>query len=59
MKLVEKLDRLRNDSFPGTWLHEAMQACPDLISAERESAAIGDVADIVVGKLEDISVPIR
>jgi hypothetical protein len=54
MELIEKLDRFRDDSLAGPWLQEAMQSGPDLISAELEGAAIGDVADVVIGQLEDI-----
>jgi hypothetical protein len=54
VKLVEKLDRFHDDGLAGPWLQEAMRSGPDLISAELEAAAIGDIPDVVVRQLEDI-----
>jgi hypothetical protein len=41
MKLVETLDRLRDDGLASLWLLEAMQSGSHLISAELDGAAIG------------------
>src|SRR5207302_7176255 len=58
VKGVQERDRLVNDRLARAAFEEAVQAGPDLVAAPVERAAVGDVADVVVGKLEDVRVPV-
>src|SRR5262249_10535268 len=56
--LIQEPGRRVDDRLARALLEEAVEAGPGLIAAPLVGAGVGDVADVVVGKLEDVSVAI-